>query len=106
MLTVEETYLPVSLFVPGITDETFRALCEQYDNYRVEYSAEGELLIMPPTDPETGIRNSSINRQLGNWAASSNSGAVTDSSTGFLLPNGARLSPDATWISHDRLRRR
>ena len=30
-------------------------------------------------------------------------GAVTDSSTGFRLPNGARRSPDAAWISRDRL---
>jgi len=106
MLMVEESYLPLTITVPGITDEQFQELCEQYDNYRVEYSAEGELLVMPPTDPETGMRNTAITAQLWNWARRTASGGVPDSSAGFVLPNGARLSPDAAWISNGRLRQK
>lgn len=105
-LTVEESYLPVTLSVPGITDEQFRLFCEQYEDYRLEYTADGEVLIMPPTDPDTGARNSSINYQQKRWALSIERGIVTDSSTGFKLPNGARLSPDAAWISRERIGRR
>ena len=49
---VEETYLPVKLSVPEMTDERFQELCDQYDDYFLEYTAEGELLIKAPADPE------------------------------------------------------
>lgn len=101
---VEESYLPLTLTVPGLTDSQFQEFCEQYADYRLEYTAEGELIIMPPTDFGTGVRNSSINRQLGNWALSVKRGFVTDSSSGFTLPNGARRSPDAAWTSRERSR--
>ena len=90
---VEESYLPLTLTVPELTDAQFQEFCEQYADYRLEYTAEGELIIMPPTDPETGIRNSSITCQLTNWAWAVRRGYVTDSSSGFSLPNGARRSP-------------
>ena len=51
VVTVDEAYMPLTLTAPGITDEQFQELCEQYENYRVEYTAEGDLLVMPPTDP-------------------------------------------------------
>ena len=102
VVTVDEIYLPLTLSAPGITDEQFQELCAQYEDYRVEYTAEGDLLVMPPTDEETGIRNSRINYQLVRWSLSDESGEVTDSSTGFKLPSGARRSPDAAWISRER----
>src|SRR5690242_12071623 len=106
MVTVEETYLPITLSVPGLTDEKFREFCELYSDYRLEYTAEGELVIMPPTDPETGARNFEISGQLRNWARQDGRGIGTDSSAGFLLPNGARIAPDSSWSSRDRFYRR
>ena len=58
---------------------------------------------MAPTGGETGNRNSEINRQLGNWTKQDGTGAAFDSSAGFKLPNGADRSPDAAWISRQRL---
>ena len=84
MLTAEEIILPVTLTIPGLTDATFEEYCEQYPGCRLEYTAEGELLIMPPTDPETGIQNIGICRQLANWAEDIG-GNVTDSSSGSRL---------------------
>ena len=106
MLTVEESYLPLALSVPGITDAQFHELCVQYEHHRVEYTAEGELLIMPPTDPETSSRNVDIVVALKLWARSDGRGVVTESSGGFVLPTGARYAPDAAWISRARLKRR
>lgn len=103
VMMLEETYLPVTLSAPGLTDEGFQEFCERYPEYRLEYTAEGDLIIMPFTDPETGVRNSQITRQLGNWAEA-HGGFVTDSSAGFVLPNGARRSPDAAWLSPERYR--
>ena len=99
---VQEAHLPMTITVPGITDEEFERLCEQYEDCRIEYTAEGELIVMPPTDPVTGFRNTAINGQLFIWWMANRKGRVTDSSTGFILPSGARLSPDAAWISDDR----
>ena len=56
---------------------------------------------MSPTGGETGYRNGKINLQLGLWAQSFG-GFVFDSSTLFQLPNGAKRSPDAAWISEKR----
>ena len=104
MVTVEETYLPISLSAPGLTDAQFQEFCELYSDYSLEYTAEGDLIIMPPTDPDTSARNAEITIQLGIWSKRrQRDGKVTDSSGGFKLPNGARLSPDAAWISRARL---
>ena len=103
MLRVQEAHLPMTITVPGITDQEFQDLCARYEDCRIEYTAEGELLVMPPTDPGTGERNAEITAQLRNWRRLRGIGAVTDSSTGFKLPNGARRSPDAAWISRARM---
>ena len=68
MLTVEESHLPLTITVPGITDAQFQELCERYENYSVEYTAEGELLVMPPTDPVTDRRNKT-HAKMQEWIA-------------------------------------
>ena len=62
-------------------------------------TAEGELLVMAPTFSFSGARNSEILGQLHKWAKADGRGLSFDSSTGYVLPNGARRSPDASWIS-------
>ena len=99
MVMVEESYLPLPLYAPGLTDSRFQEFCEQYADYRLEYSAEGELIIMPPTDPRTGARNARIIEDISHWSRVDGRGIATGSSAGFILPNGARLSPDAAWVS-------
>jgi Uma2 family endonuclease len=39
---------------------------------------------------------------LGSWAEADGTGVAFDSSTGFILPNGAERSPDAAWVSRSR----
>lgn len=87
-----------------LTDEEFLDLCERYPDCRVENTAEGDIIIMPPAHPRTGQRNARITQQLGTWADLDGRGQAYDSSTGFFLRNGARRSPDAAWVSNDRLR--
>ena len=56
----------------------------------------------PPTGWETGKRNSSITGQLDRWdEENENLGQVFDSSTAFILPNGATRAPDACWVSQE-----
>ena len=71
---------------------------------KAELTKEGEVIIMPPTGWNTTIKNSKINRRLGNWAEVDEMGEVGESSGGFVLPNGAIRSPDASWILKSRLK--
>ena len=86
-----------------LTDGLLAALSSQNDTLRLERNANGELEILPPSQPVTGNQNWNINIELGLWARSDGRGAGFDSSTGFTLPNGAVRSPDASWILKSRL---
>ncbi|MEH2050691.1 Uma2 family endonuclease [Nostoc sp.] len=86
-----------------LTDEQFFQLCQNNRDLRLERTAEGELIIMPPTGWESGNRNSRLTQRLGNWTDADGTGLAFDSSTGFKLPNGANRSPDASWVSRKRL---
>ena len=57
----------------------------------------------PPTGGESGSRNLSISGQVDRWCeVHEDLGEGFDSSTGFILPNGAHRSPDASWVSRSR----
>lgn len=86
----------------GLTDEQFYQLCQDNEDLRLELTAEGELIIMPPTGGTTGSRNADINFQLTAWAKKDGTGLSFDSSTMFILPNGAKRSPDGSWVSRER----
>ena len=85
-----------------LTDEQFYQLSLANRDLRLERTASGEMIIMPPTGGGTGKRNSDLNIQLGLWNRETKLGFVFDSSTGFKLPNGATRSPDAAWVKRDR----
>ena len=44
-----------------------------------------------------------LTAQLYNWAESEGRGVVFDSSSGFVLPNGAIRLPDVSWVKRTRL---
>ena len=81
-----------------LTDEQFYQLCINNRDLRIERNANGDLVIMPPTGGETGNKNAGIIAQLWLWNNRDRLGKVFDSSTGFILSNGANRSPDASWI--------
>jgi Uma2 family endonuclease len=86
-----------------LTHEQFRELCQENRDIKLELTAKGELIVMPPTGWESGKRNSSLNGQIWNWNERTRLGVSFDSSTGFILPNGAIRSPDAAWVASERL---
>ncbi|MGL5083705.1 MAG: Uma2 family endonuclease [Microcoleaceae cyanobacterium] len=86
-----------------VTPEQFVALAASNRELQMERTAEGELIVNPPTGWETGERNSSLSGELYLWWRNAGEpGKAFDSSTGFFLPNGANRSPDACWISQAR----
>ncbi|MEA5523039.1 Uma2 family endonuclease [Limnoraphis robusta] len=86
-----------------VTQEQFTALTAANPDLRLERTAQGELIVNPPTGWETGECNSNLSGELYLWWRNSGEpGKVFDSSTGFILPNGATRSPDASWVSRER----
>ena len=86
-----------------VTQEQFAALAAANRDLRLERSAKGELIVNPPTGWETGRRNRTLTGQLDRWYEENEDlGEAFDSSTGFILPNGATRSPDASWVSRER----
>ena len=81
-----------------MTDEQFFDFCQLNRDYRIERTANGEMMIMSPTGSETGNRNFKLSQQLANWTDKDGTGIGFDSSSGFRLPNGANRSPDAAWM--------
>ena len=89
--------------VVELTDDQLLALGALNDELRIERTAEGDLLLMPPTATETGDSNAEIGMQLRVWAKRDGTGMAFDSSTGSRLPNTAVRSPDASWMPYARL---
>lgn len=105
VLTQVESY-PVLLRMQPVfemTGEKFFEFCQLNSELRIERTAVGDVLIMPPTGGETSDRNAEITTQLRIWARQDGTGVAFDSSAGFNLPNGATRSPDASWVEQSRL---
>ena len=92
----------ITLTIPHLTSDGFAELCQANKELQLERAATGEVIIMPPTFPWTGKQNFGIIAQLGAWIEKTGLGIGFDSSTGFTLPNGAVISPDASWVSNQR----
>ena len=85
-----------------VSHEQFQQLAFANRDLRLERTATGELIVMPPTGSDTGYRNLDIEGQLWLWNRQTKLGVVFDSSTGFHLPNDADRSPDASWVKLER----
>ncbi len=86
-----------------LTDEQFFQLCQNNRDLRFERTANGELIIMSPTGSETGNCNIDLSYQLQSWSRQNKHlGIAFDSSTGFKLPDGSDISPDAAWVRRDK----
>jgi Uma2 family endonuclease len=85
-----------------LTDEQFYELCRANAELRIERTATGELIFMPPTGGETGKHNAKLTARFVIWNEEANLGEVFDSSTCFKLANGADRSPDVAWVKQER----
>lgn len=104
-LLIQSPSVPLTVNLPSIKSmsvEEFYEFCQANRDLRIERSASGEVIIMPPAFSDTGNRNGKIFQQLANWAEQDGTGETFDSSAGFTLPNGAIRSPDASWIKLER----
>ena len=86
----------------GLSNEQFYQLCQVNDQWRLEETAQGELIIMPPVGAISGNRESEFNADVVIWNRQTKLGKVFSSSTVIILPNRGKRSPDVAWISNER----
>ena len=84
-------------------NDRFFDFCMRNQDLRIERSAEGEVIVMPPVGFETSYQNGEIAEQLGSWARTDGTGRTFDSNGTFILRNGAVRAPDASWVRKSRI---
>ena len=72
-----------------MSSEEFFNFCRANAEWRIEQTADGEIIVIPPTGGEIGNRNFDLTYQLAGWTRKDGRGKGFDSDTGFQLPNGA-----------------
>ena len=90
--------------VLNLSENEFFAFCQINRDLRIERTALGEIIVMAPAGFDSSGGNLELLRQLANWALQDRSGVARDSSCGYTLPNGSVRSPDASWVSNERLK--
>jgi Uma2 family endonuclease len=84
------------------TPEAFAELCAANPEAVLELAADGSLIPVTPTGSETGAQSGALFFQIKGWANTAGPWKAFDSSTGFRLPDGSVVSPDAALVSLER----
>jgi len=106
LLRIDAETLPrVLVLDPPMSDAEFEALCRENSNVQFERTKEGAIRMNPPAGGWTSSGNQEIAGQLYDWWRTHEHGRVFDSSGGFRLPDGSTLSPDASYLSEERLKK-
>jgi Uma2 family endonuclease len=85
-----------------LTDEQFYRLCQVNQDWQLERTAKGELVILPPVGGISGSREADFITEVNIWNRQTKLGKVFSSSTIFRLPNGGDRSPDVAWVKLER----
>lgn len=96
------TTVTLNLENVDLSDEQFYRLCQVNQNWQLERTAKGELVIMSPVGGVSGNREADLITDLNPWNRQTQLGKVFSSATIFRLPNGGDRSPDAAWVSNER----
>lgn len=87
----------------GYSKKLFEKICQLNRDARVEMTREGRIIIMAPTAIESDYQNGEAFTQLKNWTAKTKRGKAFGPTAGFYLPDGSNRSPDAAWVSDERV---
>ncbi|WP_198017910.1 Uma2 family endonuclease [Oscillatoria acuminata] len=92
----------LNLKTVNLSDDQFYQLCQINENWRLEETSQGELIIMPPVGGISGNREADLNADVVIWNRQTQLGKVFSSSTIFILPEGGKRSPDVAWVENAR----
>jgi Uma2 family endonuclease len=102
-LLIQTDNTPLTVNFPAIvkmTQAQFYEFCQANQDLRIERTAQGEVMIMPPAFSDTGNRNFNIAAQLWVWTEQNGAGIGFDSSAGFTLPNGQVFCTNLSRFRH------
>jgi Uma2 family endonuclease len=105
-LALPELTAPATLILDRehpLSDDDYFAFCQANPDLRIERTAQGEIVIVPPAGGESDYRSLEAGACLRQWAKSNGRGKAFGTSVEFILPDGAALSPDSAWVSNQRL---
>lgn len=89
-------------FPNGLSNEAFEELCFSNKELTVERGANGKIIVMSPVSGRSGRSELKFNGALYNYVMEYG-GESFSSSTGFVLPDGAMKSPDACFVSQEKI---
>src|SRR5262249_40308143 len=98
----DDLAINIDAHLKDFTEEDFFEMCRQNPDLRVEMSKEGDIILMPPAGGETSKHNFDLNTALGIWIRKDGTGKGFESNALFVLPNGAKRSPDMSWVKLER----
>lgn len=88
----------------AMSEADFEQFCAQNRDLRIEREANGKVTIIAPVHFDSGFFEGEVFGELRNFVKNSKlGGRALSPSTGFKLPDGATKSPDASWISAEKL---
>ena len=86
-----------------LRDADFERIVRANPDWNFEQTAVGELIVVSPTGGTSSWKNRSLTGQLDAWVMANLSlGEGFDSNVLFVLPSGAKRSPDVSWIRRER----
>ena len=88
---------------PLMDDDRYFAFCQQNPKLRIERTAEGKIVIMPPVGIGSGDQEGRAFVQLSIWADKDGRGRAFSATVEFMLPNRAGRAPDVSWVSYTQL---
>lgn len=85
------------------TERDFYRFCVKNPDLTAELDQHGNLLIMPPVNPDSGEYEFEATGQLYNWYKRNDQGRAFSPSTAFKLPDGSVRCADGAWVGAQRL---
>ena len=105
LLKAADTGLPNPLLLDisslELTDRQLEKLFRDNSDLQFEVTAEGELVIMAPTNSLGGRKEGRLFARIDAWAEVDGTGLAFGPSAGFRLPNGSLRAPDVSWILNE-----
>ena len=81
-------------------DDQYFGFCQENPSLRIERTAEGKIVIMPPSGLESNDQEAEVLVQLRTWAKTNGKGRALGATAVFILPSRAVYAPDAAWVSN------